>query len=213
MREKEPSTRIIYVRHGQTDFPSRRIYCDDREDPRLNDDGLSQAQGAGEFLRLHSVDAIYTSPSSRTRMTADQICRFADIPNTKIEDEALSERRFGIWEGLFFDEISQKYADAYQLWKRDPVHYTPEGGETIDELMTRVSAAIQRIIEANFGKTIVVVSHVGPIRVALTSALKIPVQWYRQLRIDYGSLTRVDYGSSQNNLIYSNVIKSLNFYN
>jgi ribonuclease H / adenosylcobalamin/alpha-ribazole phosphatase len=212
MREKEPSTRIIYVRHGETDFPSRRIYCDDREDPPLNNEGVTQAQDAGELLQLQSVDAIYTSPSSRTRMTADQISRTAKIPNVITEDRALSERRFGIWEGLFFDEISQKYAEGYQLWRQDPIHYTPAGGETIDELLTRVNSAIQRIIEAHFGKTIVVVSHVGPIRVALTAALRVPVQWYRQLRIDYGSLTRVDYGSSQNNLIYSNIIKSLNYY-
>jgi broad specificity phosphatase PhoE len=205
MREKEPTTRVIFVRHGKTDFPTDRIYCDDREDPPLNEEGLTQAGFAGEVLRAQAVDAIYTSPSSRTRMTADAIARVSGA--AVIEDGALRERRFGIWEGLYFDEISQRYAHEYGLWRRDPVHYTPEGGETIDELLTRVTSAVERFTEDHRGGTVLVVSHVGPIRVCLTHALKIPVLWYRQLRIDYGSLTRVDYGERQNNLVYANLNK------
>lgn len=203
MREKELSTRVIYVRHGKTDFPKDRIYCDDREDPPLNEDGRAQARAAARLLSSQSVDVIYTSPSSRTRMTAFEISRAVKAPIK--ENETLRERRFGIWEGLYFQEISQKYSDAYQLWREDPVHYTPEGGETIDDLLERTAAAIEDMLGDHRGKTILVVSHVGPIRVCLTSALKIPVQWYRQLRIDYGSLTAVDYGTSQNNLLFANV--------
>lgn len=207
MREKELTTRIIYVRHGKTDFPTNRIYCDDREDPPLNDDGLAQARAAGELLDSQAVDVIYTSPSSRTRMTADAIAQMVESP--VIQDANLRERRFGLWDGLYFTEIAEQYADAYQLWRQDPVHYTPEGGETIDDLLGRVTSAVAGMIDEYRGKTIVVVSHVGPIRVCLTAALKIPVQWYRQLRIDYGSLTTVEYGASQNNLVYANVCKSL----
>ena len=203
MREKELSTRVIYVRHGKTDFPKDRIYCDDREDPPLNEEGQEQARAAARLLSSQSVDVIYTSPSSRTCMTAFEISQAVKAPIK--ENEALRERRFGIWEGLYFQEISQKYSDAYQSWREDPVHYTPEGGETIDDLSERTAAAIEEMIRNHRRKTILVVSHVGPIRVCLTSALKIPVQWYRQLRIDYGSLTAVDYGASQNNLLFANV--------
>jgi broad specificity phosphatase PhoE len=199
MREKELATRVIYVRHGKTDFPTDRIYCDEREDPPLNADGQEQARAAG--------DVIYTSPSSRTRMTADAIAGLVKAP--VIEEARLRERPFGLWDGLYFAEIAEQYPEAYQLWRRDPVHYTPQGGETIDELLGRVTATVHRFITEHQGKTIAVVSHVGPIRVCLTAALKIPVQWYRQLRIDYGSLTRVEYGKSQNNLAYTNLSKSL----
>jgi len=209
MREKEQSTRVIYVRHGKTDFPTNRIYCDAREDPPLNDDGLSQAGAAGELLRSMAVDAIYTSPSRRTRMTADKIAEGIGAP--VYEESDLLERRFGLWEGLYFEEIASQYASEYQLWRQDPVHYTPDGGETIDDLLGRVTSAEQRILSEHHGKTVVVVSHVGPIRVSLTAALKIPIEWYRQLRIDYGSLTRVDFGSTQNNLIFANLIKSLKY--
>ena len=207
MREKELSTRVIYVRHGRTDYPTDRIYCDDREDPPLNAEGREQARAAGELLRSQSVDVIYTSPSCRTRMTADAIAGLVKVP--VIEEASLRERPFGLWDGLSFAEIAEQYAEAYQLWRQDPVHYTPQGGETIEDLLGRVTGTVQRLITEHYGKTIAVVSHVGPIRVCLTAALNIPVQWYRQLRIDYGSLTRVEYGKSQNNLVYANLSKLL----
>lgn len=205
MREKELSTRVIFVRHGQTDFPTDRIYCDDREDPPLNQAGLEQARWAAGMLRGQSIDVIYASPSRRTMMTANEIAQLVGLPIT--EDGELRERRFGIWDGLSFKEIEDTYPEEYRAWRADMAGYTPEGGEAIEGLLGRVVAVIERAVKIHQGKTILVVSHVGPVRVALTYAMKIPIQWYRQLRIDYGSLTRVDYGRSQNNLIYTNMSK------
>ncbi len=207
MREKELTTRVIFVRHGKTDFPTDRIYCDGREDPPLNAVGLEQAQAAAKLLRSQSVDVIYTSPSSRTRMTAGEIAQVVSAPVVEAAD--LRERRFGIWDGLYFDEIARDYPQAYQSWKQDPVHYTPEGGETIEGLLGRATALVKTVVGGHGGKTIVVVSHVGPIRVCLTEALRIPVAWYRQLRVDYGALSGVDYGSNQNNLVFANVSRLL----
>jgi len=205
MRQKEPSTCVIFVRHGKTDYPSKRIYCDDVEDPRLNEEGVSQARSAAEMLAVSRVDAIYSSPSSRTMMTAQEIAR---AQNTSIHEVAdLRERRFGAWDGMYFDEIEAKYPEEYALWKQDPVRYTPSGGETIEHLEARVTRVLEEIVKNHMGKKIIVVSHVGPIRVGLTKALGIPIDNYRQLTIDHASLTRVDFGVSQNNLLYANLTK------
>ena len=64
--------------------------------------------------------------------------------------------------------------------------------------------AVKGIVEAHPGELIVIVMHVGPIRMCVTDALGMPLKAYRQLTIDYGSLTRIDYGKRQNNLIYMN---------
>lgn len=206
MREKEAATRIIYVRHGLTDYPNKRIYCDDREDPALNELGKGHARDAAALLARQPVDAIYASPSCRTRMTADEIARLTGVG--VVEDEALRERRFGVWDGLYFDEIEREYPDEYKAWKRDPAGYTPRAGETMETLLRRAGGVIADLVQAHPEQTVVVVSHVGPIRVCVADALKIPLAWYRQLRIDYGSLTRVDYGRSQNNMIYSNLSRA-----
>ncbi|HKJ23052.1 MAG TPA: histidine phosphatase family protein [Gammaproteobacteria bacterium] len=202
MREKEPSTRVIFVRHGMTDFPKDRIYCDDREDPVLNEQGRRQAEQAAHALAAVPVDHIFTSPMQRTLATARAIQHTNGA--ALVTDAALRERRFGVWDGLYFKEIEQQYPREYAEWKQNPALYNPRDGESIDALQRRVQAAITEFTERHPGKTLLVVSHVGPIRVGVCAAIGLPVEGYRQLTVDYCSLTRVDYGRRQNNLIYLN---------
>ena len=117
----------------------------------------------------------------------------------------LKERPFGIWDGLYFDEIARDYPEQFQAWKRDPISFVPEGGETITEHKERVTQALAEIIDNHRGRRIVVVSHVGPIRMWITDALSMPLSAYRRLTIDYASVTRINYGSKQNNLVYMNI--------
>ncbi len=202
MREKEPATRIIFVRHGMTDFPKDRIYCDEREDPPLNDAGRHQAQTAAELLSGRAVDVIYTSPMARTRGTAEALRRTLGVPLAVEQD--LRERGFGIWDGLYFDDIQQRYPEDYTKWKQDPAAFKPEQGESVYDLRARTCRVIQNILMEHAGKHVVVVAHVGPIRVLVCDAINLPVERYRQLNIDHGSLTCVDYGKHQNNLIFMN---------
>ncbi|MBI3773679.1 MAG: histidine phosphatase family protein [Gammaproteobacteria bacterium] len=202
MREKEPSTRILYVRHGETDFPLDRIYCDSIEDPPLNARGQVQAATTAEALRVHSVDQIYSSPSQRTRMTAAAIAAPKGLAVNL--DPGLVERHFGIWEGLYFDEIERQYPEEYQCWKRDQAAFQPSQGESMYALVERTEAVIKRLVETHRGQTLVVVTHVGPIRALVAEAIGLPLAAYRQLRIDPASVTCVDYGVKGNNLIFLN---------
>ncbi len=204
MREKEPATSIIFVRHGQTDFPIDRIYCDDKEDPPLNDSGLAQARSAAELLAQAPVAAVYASPLQRTRTTAEEIASRHRL-EIAFEPE-LVERRFGVWDGLYFHEVEQGYPEQFTAWKRDQAGFAPEGGETAYDLLERVRPVVAGIVERHRGETVVVVSHVGPIRVLLADAVGMPVSGFRSLRIDPASLSRVDYGRRQNNLVFVNYV-------
>jgi probable phosphoglycerate mutase len=129
MREKEPSTRLILMRHGKTDFPLDRIYCDDREDPPLNAEGRAQAELAGRLLRELGVDCIYASPIGRTHLTSQIVNE-----NLKLRvatDPRLKERYFGAWEGLYFHEIQASYPDLYEAWKMTPAAFQPPSGESM----------------------------------------------------------------------------------
>ena len=202
MREKEPSTKVIFIRHGITDFPKDRLYCDEVEDPALNKTGLQQAQGAADLLSNDHVDAIYASPMKRTLMTADAVANKIKLPIQTYP--SLKERPFGIWDGLYFDVIERDFPDDYLTWKKNPATFVPQGGESIFDLLDRVKNALDEIISRHTGRTVVIVSHVGPIRVLVSHSMSMPIEKYRQLTIDYGSLTRIDYGKRQNNLIYLN---------
>lgn len=202
MREKEKTTGVIFVRHGEADFPGKRLYCDDREDPGLTERGRDQARHAAGLLADQPVDIVYASPMQRTRSTAEAIVEATGAPLHF--DPQLKERPFGIWDGLYFDEIARDYPEEFRAWKQDPVYFVPEGGETINDHMVRVTGALGRIVAAHPGRLIVVVAHVGPIRVCITEALTMPLAGYRRLTIDYGSLSRVEYGDQQHNLVYLN---------
>lgn len=202
MREKEKTTSIIYIRHGKADFPYDRLYCDDREDPPLTDEGRRQAEGAARLLAGDGIDVIYASPMQRTLSTAEAVAGTTGAPLRT--HEGLKERPFGIWDGLYFDDIARDYPEDFQAWKRDPIGFVPEGGESIRDHMARIKGAVEEIIASHPGELIVVVAHVGPIRMCVTDALCMPLEAYRRLTIDYGSLTRVDYGRRQHNLIYMN---------
>ena len=203
MREKEKATRVILVRHGETDFPKNRIYCDAQEDPALNSTGQAQAAQAAKFLSLEDVSAIYVSPSLRTRMTAEAIAKHHDQLSVAF-DSNLVERNFGDWEGMYFDEIESQYPQKYREWKENQAAFKLGLGESVYDLSERVAPVISKIVAAHPGQVVVVVTHVGPIRVLLAKALNLPVEGYRQLAIDPASMTGVDYGVTQNNLIFMN---------
>lgn len=199
MRVKEPSTSIIFVRHGSTDFPEDQVYKGDNG-PHLNTDGQMQAQRLGEWIKGDSITAVLVSPSRRTLETANPIVKSLSL-EYKIMDE-LKERDFGIWEGLTFGEIESQYPEGLKKWKEDPISYTPEGGESIIDLQKRVNNVVQGVVQQFKGKKIVLVAHMGPIRVAISLALQIPLTNYRHVQIHPGSATRIDYGITAANLIY-----------
>ena len=204
MREKEKNTSIYFVRHGQTDYPLDRIYCDGVENPQLNRNGLIQAKSASLYFKDKNIKAIYASPALRTQSTAGEI---AQVTGLDIETNgSWVERRFGIWEGLYFSEIEQQYPDEFLKWKKDKVGYTPQDGETIDDVQTRLIESLNVLVKKHSGESVVVVSHVGPIRVAICHSLGIPLLNYRQIRVDYASISRVDYGQTLNNLINLNYL-------
>ncbi len=203
MREKEKATRVILVRHGETDFPQNRIYCDSKEDPALNSAGQAQARQAAAFLSLKNISAIYASPSQRTRMTAEAIAENHKSLSVEL-DPGLVERNFGDWEGMYFEEIESQFPAKYREWKENQAAFKTGAGESVYDLAERVVPVVSKIVAAHAGQTVVVVAHVGPIRVLLANALKLPVEGYRQLTIDPASMAAIDYGVSQNNLLFMN---------
>ena len=201
MRVKEPSTTIIFIRHGSTDYREDRIYKE-TDEPELNEEGDLQARRLGEWVKGEEIVSLLVSPSKRTIGTATPIVKNLNL-EYKIFNE-LKERSFGVWEGLTFNEIEQQYPDGLEKWKKDPINYTPKDGESIIDLQKRVNDIIQYAIQEYKGKKIIMVTHMGPIRVALAQALQIPLINYRHLQIHTGSASRIDYGITAANLIYLN---------
>jgi probable phosphoglycerate mutase len=191
-------TRILLLRHGQTPLSIERRYSG-RGEPALTPLGEQQVLGAAARLSaMDSVDSstpIISSPLGRTRQTAAAV---ADATGGKVDvHDGLIETDFGSWEGLTFTEASERDPDLHGRWLSDPSIPAP-GGESFDEVHRRVRKARDELIAAHGGKTIVVVSHVTPIKSLLRLGLDAGPSLLFRLHLDLASLSIVEFYPDDN---------------
>ena len=155
---------IILVRHASTEWTGHR-YCG-RSDPPLSDAGRATAAEIARDLAttLAPGTRIVTSPAVRAQATANLIADAAGIESVTLDDR-WCEADFGIAEGLTFDEVARVEPDLARRLADGETDIDWPGGERAPELAGRVGEAWQELIES--GGDVVVVSHAGPIRIAI----------------------------------------------
>jgi broad specificity phosphatase PhoE len=155
---------MILLRHASTTWTGHR-YCG-RSDPPLNDAGRAMAAELARDLATNLAPGtrIVTSPSLRAQATASEIAEAARIAKVTLDDR-WREADFGIAEGLTFDEFARVDPDLAQRLADGTTDIDWPGGERADELAQRVAEAWQELVET--GDDVVVVSHAGPIRIAI----------------------------------------------
>lgn len=173
------ATRIIAVRHGETAWNvDARIQG--QLDIQLNDTGRWQAQRVGHALSGEPLAAIYSSDLGRAHETARAIADAAGIP--VVAHSGLRERRFGMFEGKTFDEITQNWPEHALNWKkRIPEWQPPDGGESLLELRERVTRTVSDLASRHCGGLIAVVAHGGVLdalyRIATGQEVNSPRTW------------------------------------
>ncbi len=183
-------TRLLLLRHGQTELSRQRRYSG-RGDPELTDIGRRQAADAARYLsQKGGIAAVLSSPLQRARTTATAAADALGLP-VDVDDD-LIETDFGEWEGLTFLEAAQRHPDVHGRWLRD-TGLRPPGGESFDDVAARVHRVRDRIV-ADYGpSTVLVVSHVTPIKTLLRLALAAgPTILYR-LHLDLASLSIAEF--------------------
>jgi broad specificity phosphatase PhoE len=191
------ATRLLLLRHGETALSIQRRYSG-RGDPELTARGHDQAEGAA--LRLaepeasgfapDGVAAVLTSPLRRARQTAAAVADALDVP-LEVRD-ALTETDFGGWEGLTFTEAAERDPQLHARWLGDE-HVPPPGGESFADVGRRLAGERDAILAAYPGATVVVVSHVTPIKLILRAALAAGPEILYRLHLDLASLSVTDF--------------------
>jgi broad specificity phosphatase PhoE len=183
-------TRMLLLRHGQTELSVRRRYSG-RGNPALTDVGLRQADAAAAFLGSRGgIGAVLSSPLQRAYDTAQAAAKALGLD--VVVDDDLIETDFGDWEGLTFAEAAAADPELHHRWLRDTT-VTPPGGESFDQVHARVRRARNRII-AEFGdSTVLVVSHVTPIKTLLRMALDAGPGILYRLHLDLASLSIAEF--------------------
>ncbi|MFF8747116.1 bifunctional RNase H/acid phosphatase [Streptomyces californicus] len=187
-----PST-LVLLRHGETALtPQKRFSGSGGTDPALSATGRDQAErAAAHFAVLGTVQEIVSSPLRRCRETAAAVA--ARLGLDVHVDEGLRETDFGAWEGLTFGEVRERHGDDLTAWLASPDAAPTGGGESFAEVAGRVAAARDRIVARYAGRTVLLVTHVTPIKTLVRLALGAPPEALFRMELSAASISAVAY--------------------
>ncbi|MFD7884153.1 bifunctional RNase H/acid phosphatase [Streptomyces bauhiniae] len=192
-----PAT-FVLLRHGETPLtPQKRFSGSGGSDPALSEVGREQARlVAGALARRGTVQAVVASPLARTRETAAIVAARLGL-DVRVDD-GLRETDFGAWEGLTFGEARERYPDDLTAWLGDPEARPTGGGESFAETAERIEEARARLVAEYAGRTVLLVTHVTPIKTLLRLALGAPPESLFRMELSAASLSAVAYYADGN---------------
>ena len=184
----QQATRVLAIRHGETAWNvDSRIQG--QLDVPLNEIGRWQAHRLALAVSDEGIDAVYASDLLRAMQTAQAVA--AGTGREIVTDAGLRERGFGVFEGLTYAEIQQRYPEMSERWRRrDPTFGAP-GGETLRDFFDRSVATVTRLALAHPGQTIAVVSHGGVMDALYRAAARVALDAPRSWQLGNASINRL----------------------
>ncbi|WP_341242200.1 bifunctional RNase H/acid phosphatase [uncultured Nocardioides sp.] len=185
-----PPTTLVLVRHGVTRHTAAKRFSGGLggDDPALSEEGLAQARDTADWLTGlgERVDAVVSSPVRRTRETAEVVA--ARLERTVEVEPGFAEMEFGEWDGLTFAEVAERDKAGLDAWLGS-MDVAPPGGESFGTVRERVLAGLDRVLAEHAGRTVVVVSHVTPIKTLVAHALGAPLESVYRMELSPASVT------------------------
>jgi ribonuclease H / adenosylcobalamin/alpha-ribazole phosphatase len=188
--ERGTATATLLLRHGETALSVERRFAG-RGDAPLTEAGRRQAAAAADRLAARGgIDLIVTSPLRRARRTAEAV---AEATGAAVQvDDGLVETDFGDWEGLTFAEAAARWPEEVPAWLAS-AEVAPPGGESLAMVARRVLGALDRLLAAQSGRTLLLVSHVTPIKTLACRAMLAPPATMFRIHLDVGSLSEIQW--------------------
>jgi broad specificity phosphatase PhoE len=184
-------TRWWWVRHAPVIGVNGRIYGQDDLESDCGDEAHFKIL-AGTLPK----EAVWlVSHLKRTHQTAAAIfaARVVETVPAPVITSELAEQHFGDWQGLTYAELEARRDGAYHRFWHAPATERPPNGESFEDVVARVSGAMDRITAEHAGRDIVAVVHGGTIRAALAVALGIEPERALGFAVDTCSVTRMDH--------------------
>ncbi|MCI6612262.1 histidine phosphatase family protein [Mitsuokella jalaludinii] len=189
-------TKIIFVRHGQTEWNVLGRY-QGQTDIALSPLGIEQAEKLAAHFPVDKVEAVYSSDLVRAMTTARCV---ADLFGLTVEPRPeLRELNFGDWEGLTYDEIVAKWPDALNNFFQHPDVLEIPHGESFPKLRERALDAVEKIVACHPNQTVAVFAHGAILRTILTAALHMDLKYVwtiRQFNTAVNIVTYTEHGTT-----------------
>ncbi|MFI9232345.1 bifunctional RNase H/acid phosphatase [Streptomyces rimosus] len=185
-------TTLVLLRHGETALtPQKRFSGSGGCDPELSPAGQRQAEAVAAALAARgTVQAVVSSPLKRCRQTAETVAARLGL-DVRV-DEGLRETDFGAWEGLTFAEVQERYPQDLAAWLGS-AKAAPTGGESFAAVARRVAVSRDKLLARYAGRTVLLVTHVTPVKTLVRLALGAPPESLFRMELSAASLSAVAY--------------------
>jgi ribonuclease H / adenosylcobalamin/alpha-ribazole phosphatase len=189
-----PVTTLVLVRHGATSLTAEKRFSGGlaSSNPGLTDEGRAQVREVADWLApiAEAVEVVVSSPVRRTRESGEIVAE--RLGTALVEEPGLAEMEFGAWDGLTFAEVRERRPEEIEAWLGS-LDVGPGGGESFREVEKRVIDALGRLLETYAGKTVVVVSHVTPIKILVAHAVNAPLSALFRMELSTASVSVVSF--------------------
>jgi probable phosphoglycerate mutase len=185
---------VVLLRHGATRLTSEKRFSGvGAGDPGLSAAGLDQARRAARspLLRRATFVEVLCSPMTRCRETAELVAAELDLP-VRIE-AGLREMDFGLWEGMTFDEVQDRYPDDLGAWKQSPDAAPTGSAETFAAVLERTGTLARALTTRYADSSVLAVTHVTPIKALVADALGAPPRSLFRMELSAACCSRIAY--------------------
>jgi broad specificity phosphatase PhoE/ribonuclease HI len=189
------ATTLVLVRHGATSLTADKRFSGGlaSSNPGLTDEGGAQVREVAEWLAplAEAVEIVVASPVRRTRESAEIVADRLGVG--LVEEAGFAEMEFGAWDGLSFAEVRERSPGELDAWLGSLDAAAGGDGESFREVESRVLEGLARVLETYAGKTLVVVSHVTPIKILVAHTVDAPLSALFRMELSTASVSVVSF--------------------
>ncbi len=177
---------VFLLRHLGTEATAGR--CIGQSDVALSEKGMADVAKVVEKMKALAPSRLISSDLSRCRVLAEALAKAMKVE--VVFESAWREVNFGEWEGKSWDEIYAKDRAHYEAWAKDFVTIAPPKGESFVNLQKRIARELNAL-KTHQAETVVVITHAGAIRAAISSAIGLPLERAFSIHLNYGALVQL----------------------
>ncbi|MEJ5338083.1 MAG: phosphoserine phosphatase PspA [Aquificaceae bacterium] len=194
--------KLYIIRHAESQWNPIGRY-QGLLDPELSERGREQARRLGEHFKDVELHALYSSPLKRTLQTAQEIASVKGLE--VVEERRVIEIDHGNWSGLLVEEVQERYPEQFRQWLEEPHRVSFEGGESLQDVYSRVNSFMEYLKERHWGQNVAVVSHTVPIRCMYCGLLKVDLSKFWSFGCDNASYSLVHMEKDRNVIMRLNI--------
>jgi broad specificity phosphatase PhoE len=194
LKKENRMTKIYLVRHGRTAWNREEIFRGTKDIP-LDEQGREEARLTGEWLKGEKIDAVYSSPLSRSKETAIAIAGHHGLDVQVLE--GLRDINYGKWEGVAHDEVIKQWPELYMKWKNEPHRVVFPEGESLDMVRMRSMDALMEVVSRHPEGTIVLVAHRVVNKVMVAAIIGLDNSHFWRIGQDTGAINSFSYNDGE----------------